>query len=199
MITSQQVEAYFGPGRDDFVDPINKTLQTFDINTPARVRMFMAQIAHESGNLTHLKENLYYSPKRLLQVFPRYFTASNVRHYAYNPEAIANRVYANRYGNGPEGSGDGWRYHGRGAIQLTFKANYQHLGQDLGMDLHKVPAYLETPEGAVMSAGWYWDEHELNELADREDIRAVTKAINGGYNGLQERINLYRKAQKIFH
>jgi len=197
-VTAEQVEEMFGSGREEWVDPINKTLAKFDISTPERVSMFLAQVAHESRNLTEIHENLNYRAEQLRRVFPKYFNAARAQQYAHDPEAIANRVYANRYGNGDEDSGDGWKYRGRGAIQLTFHDNYEAFAEAVGMTIDQVGPYLETPEGAMMSAGWYWSTRHLNAPADRGDVRTCTKLINGGYIGLAEREEAYGKATDIF-
>ena len=182
---------------EKFVDPINNVIEKFDINTPERISMFLAQIGHESGGLTKLHENLNYKPARLLQIFPKYFKDVDPEDYS-TPEAIANRVYASRMGNGDEDSGDGYRFRGRGAVQLTGRSNYTACGKDLEVDLIENPDYLETPEGAIRSAAWFWDQHDLNDYADNGDVTTVTKKINGGTIGLDERKELYEEALTIF-
>lgn len=174
-----------------FVEPLSNTCAEFDISTPERMAAFIAQCGHESGNLKYVKENLNYSAQGLLKTFPKYFDGGNVGRYDRNPEAIANRVYANRMGNGPEESGDGWRFRGRGLIQLTGRVNYEKCGAGLNIDLMADPTYLETPEGAARSAGWFWYVNRLNTLADAGDIKTMTKKINGGYIGLDDRIRHY--------
>ena len=183
---------------EKFVDPINKVIEEFEINTPQRISMFLAQIGHESAGLTRLHENLNYKAARLAQIFPKYFRDVDPDEYANNPERIANRVYANRMGNGPENSGDGYRFRGRGAIQLTGRSNYTACGEDLEVDLINNPDYLETPEGAIRSAAWFWDQHDLNDWADKGDVATVSKKINGGTIGLEERKELYHEALTIF-
>lgn len=183
---------------EKFVDPINKVIEEFDINTPNRISMFLAQIGHESGGLTKLHENLNYKAARLQQIFPKYFRDVDPNAYANNPEKIANRVYASRMGNGNEASGDGYRFRGRGAVQLTGRSNYVACGEDLEVDLIANPDYLETPEGAIRSAAWFWDQHDLNEWADKKDVTTVTKKINGGTIGLEERKELFEEALTIF-
>jgi putative chitinase len=131
-------------------------------------------------------------------VFSKYFqTPTIAAQYARQQQKIANRVYANRMGNGDEASGDGWRYRGRGAIQLTGKNNYIGFAHDMGMSLEDAIAYLETPEGAIMSAGWFWNNNKLNAIADKNDVTAMTKAINGGTNGLDDRARLYKLALTV--
>lgn len=170
------------------------TFAEFEINTPARVAMFMAQVAHESVGLTVFEENLNYSTKALRSVFGKYFPTDGIAAaYARQPEKIANRVYANRMLNGPESSGDGWRYRGRGPIQITGKENYIKCGAALGLDLVNYPELLEEPAAGYRAAGWFWSWKNLNEWADCGDIRRATKLINGGYNGLEDRTAYWKK------
>jgi putative chitinase len=183
---------------DQYVEPLNNALQQFQINNPERIAMFMAQVGHESGGLTQIQENLNYRADRLPVVFPRYFRDVNPNAYARNPEKIANRVYANRMGNGPESSGDGYRYRGRGLIQLTGHDNYARFANDMGMSIEEAVEYLSTPEGAAMSAAWFWSKNGLNEIADRGDVVAATKRINGGTIGLADRQAHYSEALHIF-
>jgi len=181
-----------------FVEPINAACSEFDISNAWRLAAFIAQVGHESGNLRYVKENLNYSAEGLCKVFPKYFNASTAAHYGRNPEAIANKVYANRMGNGPEESGDGWRFRGRGLIQLTGHDNYVQCGNGLGVDLTQYPDYLESPEGAARSAGWFWHSRGLNALADVGDMKTMTKKINGGFIGLEDRIKHYNHALQVF-
>ncbi len=183
-----------------FVGPINKALVKFGINNEYRVAAFIAQIGHESGEFTATKENLNYSATALRRVFRKYFpTDALANAYARKPQAIANRVYANRMGNGGEASGDGYRYRGRGLIQLTGKNNYTAFAMAMKMSLEEAVAYLETTEGAVFSAGWYWFKNGLNSLADRGPVgfKDVTQAINGGQNGAAHRELLYNRALSV--
>jgi putative chitinase len=170
----------------------------YEINTPHRIAMFLAQVGHESGGLRTIKENLNYSADGLKRVFPKYFRTVNPVDYAKKPEKIANRVYASRMGNGDEASGDGYRYCGRGLIQLTGKSNYEAFAQDMGWPLAEATAWLAEPEGAAWSAGWFWDSRELNQWADKGDITTVTKKINGGTIGLEDRKSHYEAALQIF-
>ena len=200
MLTMQQLSQCFETDKatlEKYLEPLNRCFERFKINTPERVAMFLAQVGHESGGLKTVKENLNYSAERLVQVFPKYFRNVSAASYARNPEKIANRVYANRMGNGPEESGDGWKYRGRGAIQLTGKDNYSRFAKDMGMTLADVPSYLETPEGAIMSAGWFWDVNKLNAPSDAEDVEAATRKINGGVIGLEDRKKHYKKIKSI--
>ncbi|MGG5486244.1 glycoside hydrolase family 19 protein [Gaetbulibacter sp. PBL-D1] len=167
------------------------------ITTPLRLAHFFAQIHHES-NLKPVEENLNYSSTALLRVFKKYFTYSQSLEYARKPEAIANRVYANRMGNGNEMSGDGWKYRGRGFIQLTGKNNYKAITKDTGIDYLNNPELLLKEADAMISALWYWNNHNLNHYADRDDLMTITKRINGGYNGLAHRRELLEYYKSIF-
>ena len=180
-------------------EAISSILPEYEINTPQRVAAFLAQCAHESGGFVFLKENLNYKAPSLRKVFPKYFpddaTASA---YANKPERIANRVYANRMGNGDESSGDGWRYCGRGLIQLTGKDNYTFFAASIDVPVEEASEYLQTFEGAVQSACFFWDQNNLNQWADKGDILTLTKRINGGTIGLEDRIKHYEHALHIF-
>lgn len=183
---------------DDWFEAISEILPEYDINTPPRVAMFIAQCAHESGGFKFLRENLNYRAPSLRKVFPKYFPTDELsRQYERRPEMIANRVYANRMGNGDEASGDGWRYCGRGLIQLTGKNNYTLFAGSLGMEVEDVPEYLATFEGAVQSACWFWETNDLNQWADRGDVLTATKRINGGTIGLEDRIKHYNHALHV--
>lgn len=163
-----------------------------------RQAAFLAQIGHESAAFTAVRENLNYSHRALRNIFGKYFPTDELaKQYARQPEKIANRVYANRMGNGDEASGDGWRFRGRGLIQLTGKNNYTSCSADVHVDLIENPEWLESPQGAVSSALWYWNKNNLNSFADVEDIRGMTKRINGGYHGLDDRIEKYQRAKEI--
>lgn len=176
-------------------------LPDYEINTAPRVAAFIAQCAHESGNFLFLRENLNYRAATLRKVFPKYFPNDKIAaEYASKPnkqEAIANRVYANRMGNGDEASGDGFRYCGRGLIQLTGKENYSWFAASLEMAVEDVPEYLSTFEGAVQSACWFWETNNLNQWADKGDMITLTKKINGGLIGITDRIEKYNLAVKI--
>lgn len=171
---------------------LDKLLPDYEINTPQRIAAFLAQCKHESGNFTAIKENLNYRAESLMRVWPRYFPTMEIAtQYAHNQEKIANRAYANRMGNGSEQSGDGYRYCGRGLIQLTGKDNYQAFADSIQTPVEEVPAYLETFEGAAQSACFFWEDRNLNRFADVNDIKSMTKVINGGYLGLEEREKNY--------
>jgi len=182
----------------DWAEALINIIPQFDIDTPLRESAFIAQIAHESSELTRVEENLNYSAERLAVVFPKYFkTADEAIAYHRKPEMIANRVYSNRMGNGDEQSGDGYRYHGRGAIQLTGKENYRLCGEAIKRDLLTDPDLLLHPVPGIESAGWFWTSKSLNILADHGDFKTITKRINGGFIGLPERENYYGKAKQI--
>ena len=167
------------------------------INTPNRICHFMAQCFVESGGFRVVEENLNYSAKRLVQVWPKRFpTIQAATPYANNPRALANKVYGGRMGN--DGSNDGWLYRGRAIKQITGKDNYRACGRALGLDLVKNPDLLFDPAIGAKAAIWYWDQAGCNRHADKNDIRAVTKAVNGGYNGLADRRAAFRKAVDIW-
>lgn len=176
----------------NFVDPINKAIEEYEINNPA---MFIAQIGHESGGLKVLVENLNYSTDGLLKTFPKYFkNRAEAEKYARKPEMIANRVYANRMGNRDEASGDGWRFRGKGAIQVTGHNNHAAFAESEGITVDQAVNYMLSYEGAIMSAAWFWNSVDCNSTSS--DIKATTKKINGGLNGLAERTILYNLAKK---
>jgi putative chitinase len=183
---------------DHWYNALEQALPDYDINTPNRVAAFLAQCAHESGGFTAIKENLNYRAVTLRKVFPKYFPSDDIANaYAGKQEMIANRVYGGRMGNGDENSGDGYRYCGRGLIQLTGKQNYQNFADSLQMAVEDVPEYLATFEGAVQSACWFWEANNLNQFADSGDILTMTKRINGGTIGLEDRIKHYEHALHV--
>ncbi len=162
------------------------------IDTPHEVASFLAQCAHESNEFTHLEENLNYSAERLMQVWPRRFIRYEfAQRYEHSPERLANYVYANRMGNGDEASGDGWRFHGRGPIQLTGRSNYTTCGEDIGDNLVAQPDFLLTPYTGIRSALWFWRTHNLDDVDDDEDVRIETRRINGGETGIEHRQKLF--------
>lgn len=174
---------------EEWIDAINETFDRFDISTPERQACFLGQCAHESGGFTALKENLNYSAEGLTKVWPKRFPSLDAAQpYHRNPEKIANKVYADRMGNGNEASGDGFKYRGRGLIQLTGKDNYRACGEALGVDLVEEPDLVSTPQYAALSAGWFWDKNKLNQFADANDMTGLTKRINGGTHGLDDRV-----------
>ena len=172
---------------EEWIDAINQTFEVFGIETLEQQASFLAQCGHESAGFTALVENLNYKAESLCKVWPKRFpTLEAAQPYHRNPEAIANKVYANRMGNGDEESGDGFAYRGRGLIQLTGRDNYRACGEDLGVDLESDPDLVSTPQFAALSAGWFWNKNHLNNIAN--DIVAVTKKINGGTHGLDDRV-----------
>jgi putative chitinase len=196
----EHLEAIIGknPYMDYWHNAICEILPVYEINTPERVAAFIAQCAHESGYFRFLRENLNYRAESLMKTFPRHFkTLEEAKRYERKPEMIANKVYANRMGNSDEASGDGWRYLGRGLIQLTGKNNYTLFAASIDTPLEEIPEYLQTFEGAIQSACWFWEQNNLNRFADSRDIITMSKRINGGTIGMEDRINKYNKALKI--
>jgi len=184
---------------DHWYEALCKILPDYEIDTPRRVAAFLAQCSHESGGFRALKENLNYRPETLVKLWPSHFPNMQVANqYAHNQEAIANRAYANRMGNGDEASGDGFRYCGRGLIQLTGKDNYQAFADSIQTPVEEVPEFLGTFEGAIQSACWFWENANLNTCADNADILTMTKKINGGTIGLEDRTNKFHQALQIF-
>ena len=200
ILTKEQLAKIItgNPHVDYWHAALEKALPDYDINTPRRVAAFLAQCAHESGNFKFLVENLNYKAESLCRVWPRHFPNMEIANqYARKPEKIANRAYANRMGNGPEESGDGWKYAGKGLIQLTGKANYQAFAESIETPLEEIPEFLGTFEGAVQSACWFWESNNLNQWADAGDILTLTKRINGGTIGLDDRIKHYNHALHV--
>jgi putative chitinase len=201
FILSKNQLAQLIPGNpyiDHWHHALEQALPDYDINTPQRIAAFVAQCAHESGGFKFLKENLNYKAESLCRVWPRLFPNIDIaRQYAQQPEKIANRAYGSRMGNGPEESGDGWKYCGRGLIQLTGKSNYQAFADSIETPVEDVPEYLATFEGAVQSACWFWEANNLNQFADKGDILTMTKRINGGTLGLEDRKKHYEHALHV--
>lgn len=187
-------------GVDTWYAELAELLPVFGITSVGRVAAFIAQTAHESGGYRTLKENLNYSADGLNKIFPKYFERAgrDAQEYHRQPEKIANVVYANRMGNGDTESGDGYRYCGRGLIQLTGKDNYSRFAEYAGIAVEDAPEYIETPRGAVHSACWFWYSNDLNTYADAGDFTGMTKRINGGTIGLDDRIKHYNEACHIF-
>ena len=181
-----------------WAEPLAEVFHRYEINTPARQAAFIGQCAHESANFTKLEENLNYSAEGLMKTWPsRFPTLEFAQQYARNPEKIANRVYGGRMGNGTEETGDGWLYHGRGLIQLTGKDNYMLASDALNMDFIHTPDYLLVPKYAALTAGWYWNKRQLNKEADAKDYTGMTRKINGGTIGLDDRIAHIKHAQEV--
>jgi putative chitinase len=200
QITRDQLNSII-PGNqylDKWLECLNTILPEYEIDSPERVAAFLAQCAHESGGFKAIKENLNYKASSLRKVFPKYFPTDELaEQYAHNQEAIANRVYGNRMGNGDEHSGDGYAYCGRGLIQLTGHDNYKAFADSLSSSMEEIVEFLQTFEGCVQSACWFWETNDLNTLADSGDIKAMTKRINGGYIGLEDRIKHYEHALHV--
>jgi putative chitinase len=187
------------PYLDHWHHALSEILPEYEINTPKRVAAFLAQCAHESGGFKFLKENLNYRAETLVKLFKKYFpTLEEAKKYEKQPEKIANKIYGGRMGNGPEASGDGFRYCGRGLIQLTGKDNYTLFAASIDTPIEEIPEYLQTFEGAVQSACYFWESTGLNKEADAGDIKTMTRKINGGYIGLEDRIKHYEHALHIF-
>lgn len=179
-----------------YAEPLHEVASYYDMyDNIHRAAAFLAQTAHESGGYNFVKENLNYGAKGLMTTFKKYFSSEDLaKQYERKPEKIANRVYANRMGNGDESSGDGYRYCGRGLIQLTGKDNYTRFAKDLDITIEDCVTYMETPQGACASAGWFWDNNNLNSYCDKDDFVTLTKRINGGTIGLEDRQHHYHIA-----
>lgn len=191
MLTKESLAAAAGiplARAETWYPVVNAMAVQYRIVTPQSLAMWIAQCGHESNGFTDLSENLNYSESALLRTWPKHFSPAQAKDYARQPERIANRAYANRMGNGDEASGDGWRNRGRGLIQLTGHTNYSACSAALGVDFVAEPDRLAEPYYAAMSAGWFWDTRKLNVLADAGDVEGVTRRINGGKNGLTDRI-----------
>lgn len=202
-LTKQQLQQLLpkNPYIEQWYSALSQLLPDYNINTPQRIAAFIAQCAHESGGFMVLKENLNYRWETLRKIFPKYFPTDELaKHYASRTnkqEAIANLVYANRMGNGDEASGDGYRYCGRGLIQLTGKDNYSWFAASLDITVEEASDYLQTFEGAAQSACWFWETNGLNRWADAGDILNLTKRINGGTIGLEDRKKHYEHALHV--
>jgi len=200
FILTQEQLGQIIPGNpyvDHWYNALAQACPDYDINTPQRLAAFLAQCGHESGGFTAIKENLNYQAASLCRVWPRYFNADNANDYAHNQEKIANRAYGGRMGNGDEASGDGYRFCGRGLIQLTGRSNYQAFADSIQEDINNLPDYLATFEGCVQSACWFWEANNLNKWADEGNIEQMTKIINGGTLGIEDRTARYKKALQI--
>jgi putative chitinase len=184
---------------DKWVNALNETCEEFGIDSPYRIAGFISQTAHESAGFKFVSENLNYSAASLMRVWStRFPTLEIAQRYAMNPEKIANRAYADRMGNGDEASGDGWKYRGRGLIQLTGKNNYVAYSMACDNEALQKPDIVAEPKYAAESAGWFWSVNRLNSVADTQDIVRMTKIINGGINGLDDRQMKYSKVMSYF-
>lgn len=201
--TKEHLAKIISADADDWYDALCELLPKYGITTERRVAHFLSQCAHESGGFKRLEENLNYSAKALRAVFGRYFgdaPKADADEYARNPEMIANRVYNDTYrkykmGNTEEG--DGWRFRGRGLKQLTGRDNYTRFGKSVGMTAEEAAEYVATPAGAIESACWFWDANNLNDIADTDDVKRMTKKINGGTIGLEDRMKRYGHAMDV--
>jgi len=179
---------------------LKQLLPDYQIDTPKRISGFLAQCMHESGKFLYTKENLNYRWQSLRKVFPKYFPTDDLaKQYEKQPEKIANRVYANRMGNGPEESGDGWKYCGRGLIQLTGLENYSWFAASISTPVDEVIEYTETFEGAAQSACWFWESNGLNIFADAGDVVSTTRRVNPGLLGLEERTKYYNYILQVLN
>lgn len=200
-LTKEQLKQLLpkNPYINQWHNALSQLLPDYEINTPKRIAAFMAQCAHESGEFVFLSENLNYKAESLMKIFGKYFPdMTTAKAYEKKPEKIANKIYANRMGNGDEASGDGFKYRGRGLIQLTGKTNYSWFAASLEISPEEAAEYMQTFEGAAQSACWFWETNKLNDLADKGDIVKMTKVINGGTIGLDDRIKHYEHALHVF-
>jgi putative chitinase len=199
-LTKEQLKQLLpkNPYINQWHNALSQLLPDYEINTAKRIASFVAQCAHESGSFVFLTENLNYKAESLMKVFPKYFKdMATAKAYEKQPEKIANKIYADRMGNGNEASGDGWRYRGRGLIQLTGKTNYTWFAASLEISPEEAAEYTQTFEGAAQSACWFWETNKLNQFADSGDIVTMTKRINGGTIGLDDRIKHYEHALHV--
>lgn len=202
-LTKEQLKQLLpkNPYIDHWYSALAQLLPDYEINTAQRIAAFIAQCSHESGGFTALQENLNYKPATLRKLFGKYFpTDALAEEYCAKPnkqEAIASRIYANRMGNGDEASKEGYKYRGRGLIQLTGKSNYIAFADSLEISPEEASDYLATFEGAAQSACWFWEANNLNQWADKGDIVTLTKRINGGTIGLEDRIKHYEHALHV--
>lgn len=201
-LTKQQLQQLLPKNKfvDHWYEVLAQLLPDYEIDTPQRIAAFIAQCSHESGGFTTIKENLNYRPESLVKLFSKYFDLPTAQRYCALPnkqEAIANRIYASRMGNGDEASGDGYKYCGRGLIQLTGKDNYFWFSASLGITPEEASEYMATFEGAAQSACWFWENNKLNQWADAGDILTLTKRINGGTIGLEDRVKHYEHALHV--
>ena len=196
MVNAEQLQKLgIGP---QWVDALNETFQRFNIVTNNQKAMFIGQCSHECGNFRLLEENLNYKAATLMKLWPKRFPNMEVANaYAGNPKKIANSVYSSRMGNRDEASGDGFRFRGRGIIQLTGHSSYFHAGKALGVDFVSEPDLVSTPKFATLTGGWFWSTHNLNAPADALDYTKVTKIINGGTIGLDDRIKHVQMALAV--
>lgn len=210
-VTAKQLASIFPSSRDSdrrrYAYFLSEAMEAFGITSTRARAAFLAQVGAESGQLKHYVENLNYSANRLRAVFPKYFTTDAIaKEYAHNPERIANRVYANRLGNGAETTGDGWKYRGRGLIQVTGRENYRHIGNVMAtaINFEKNSEAMELPRYACFSAAAFFADKGLITLSEKlqgaqedEVFKTICKRVNGGLNGYKERLQFYRNAKKV--
>lgn len=188
---------------DQYLEHLNEAFDRFEINTPLRQAAFIAQIGHESTRMTQIEENLNYSANGLIRTFPDYFTSESARDFAYKPMRIANKIYANRGGNGPEDSGDGWKFRGRGLFRIHYQRAYMLAGKRLTGNPNfflEDPNMVFQPEWTVRTAFDFWEANELTPYADRNtavEMRNMTRKINRGLRGLDDRLYLWQLAKEI--
>ena len=195
MISAEKLHA-LGIG-SEWSEPLTTTCVTYGINDVNKQAAFIGQLSHECNHFKTLEENLNYRPETLQRLFGHKFKPEEIALYAHNPQKIANRIYSSRMGNRDEASGDGWKFHGRGCIQLTGHDNYWHFGQSIKQDMVAHPELVATPMYAALSAGWFWQTRGCNDLAEAQDWVGLTKRINGGTIGLDERISLTKRALDV--
>lgn len=197
MINAEQLKRlHINP---DLAPVFNETFERWGISTPRQQAAFLGQCGHECGNFTKLEEGLSYAADRLMKIWPKRFPTMEVaQKYARNPKALANYVYANRMGNRDEASGDGFRFRGSGWLQLTGHDNFYHAGKACGVDFVMNPDLVRQPKHAALTAGWFWSTHDCNRLAEAANWVALTKKINGGTIGLEDRIRHTSLAMNVF-
>jgi len=196
MITAEQLHQL---GIDHvWVDPLNETFERWHIDTPEEQACFIGQFSYESNHFKSLEENLNYRPETLMQLWPKRFPShEEAMKYAHQPEKIANHIYSNRMGNRDEASGDGWRFRGSAICQLTGHDNFYHAGQALGIDLVSNPDLARQPKDAAAIGGWFWATHGCNQLAEAKDYNGLTKRINGGLFGAEQRVIVMQQAERV--
>lgn len=196
MVSHEQLQRlHINP---DLVNVFNETFERWGIKTISQQAGFIGQCGHESGNFRVLEENLNYAADRLMKIWPKRFPTLEVAQpYHRNPRKIANKVYANRMGNRDEASDDGWRFRGSGWVQLTGHDNFYHFGKAIGVDVVLKPDLVRTPQYAALSAGWFWSTHKCNEIAEAGNWLRLTKAINGGTIGLEDRVKHIQEAINV--
>jgi len=196
MIGADQLQK-LGIGAE-WVNPLNETFDRFKIDTLEEQACFIGQFSYESNHFKSLEENLNYRPETLMQLWHNRFpTMEEAMKYAHQPEKIANHIYQLRMGNRDEASGDGWRFRGSAICQLTGHDNFYHAGVALGIDLVRNPDLARTPKWAAPIGGWFWSTHGCNRLADAKDYNGLTKVINGGLFGAEQRVSVMHQTEQV--